>query len=370
MAINLAKKYEKKVDEKWSSEELTGSMGGADYDFNGVNEVVIYKVDDAEMHDYTRSGSNRYGTPEELGDSIETKKMRRDRSFTFTIDRGNRNDQMMVKEAGKRLARQIKNVATPERDTYNIGIGVSRASVKGYVVSTTLTTTNSYEKFCEVMEKMDDALVPVKGRLCYAKPSAYNLLKRCSEFTKMIDAGKKFTINGQVGDIDEVAIIKVPSRYFPKNVNMLFVHPQAIGTPKKLADYKIHDNPPGINGWLVEGRLIYDCYMLDNKEKGAFVLSEGAIGFDSKSVAGTASGDTKLSYTLPGDLSETDDSLTVKYKLASSAITLPDYGATVSGYTEYTESDIAASTNTKYALVVLKDSKVILATGGDLVKHA
>jgi hypothetical protein len=35
--------------------------------------------------------------------------------------------------------------------------------------------------------------------------------------------------------------------------------------PVKLAEYKVHDNPPGINGYLVEGRVYYDAFVLDNK---------------------------------------------------------------------------------------------------------
>jgi hypothetical protein len=35
--------------------------------------------------------------------------------------------------------------------------------------------------------------------------------------------------------------------------------------PVKLAEYKVHDNPPGINGFLVEGRVYYDAFVLDNK---------------------------------------------------------------------------------------------------------
>lgn len=41
--------------------------------------------------------------------------------------------------------------------------------------------------------------------------------------------------------------------------------------PIKLADYKIHDNPPGINGWLVEGRVIYDAFVLNNKKGAIYV---------------------------------------------------------------------------------------------------
>lgn len=46
-------------------------------------------------------------------------------------------------------------------------------------------------------------------------------------------------------------------------------------SPVKLADYKIHENPQGINGWLVEGRIYYDAFVLNNK-KAAIYLSKQA----------------------------------------------------------------------------------------------
>jgi hypothetical protein len=48
------------------------------------------------MNDYVRSGANRYGTPDELGNSTQKLQIRKDRSWTFTIDKLNKNQSMMV----------------------------------------------------------------------------------------------------------------------------------------------------------------------------------------------------------------------------------------------------------------------------------
>ena len=36
--------------------------------------------------------------------------------------------------------------------------------------------------------------------------------------------------------------------------------------PVKLTEYKIHTDAPGISGWLVEGRIRYDAFVLDQKK--------------------------------------------------------------------------------------------------------
>jgi hypothetical protein len=84
----------------------------------------------------------------------------------------------------------------------------------------------------------------------------------------------KILNSGHVGDIDGVSIIKAPSTYFPVKTPFLITHTSVMVAPKKLQDYKIHDNPPGINGNLVEGRIIYDAFVLDAKKKGVYAWLE------------------------------------------------------------------------------------------------
>lgn len=370
MSVNLAAKYSKKIDEKFAETAVTDKLGGLDFDIQGVKTVYIYEIDLAEENDYVREGTNRYGEPQELGDSVHPHEMTQDKSFTFTIDRGNKTQQMMIKEAGKRLAAQVKNVTTPNRDRYNLTVVATLAKLRGNVVSNSgMTKSNIYEKFLNVMEAMDDAGIPSAGRLCYARPAIYNLLKRSDEFTKFIDAGKKMNINGAIGEIDDVAIIKAKSKFFPAGVDMIFAHPKTVGTPKQLADYKIHDNPPGINGWLCEGRIIYDCFTSEANKAGVYVIASN-VGLITESRKGKTTGSTRLIPVKPN----TGDEATIsyKYKLDTSAITPPTDGSTVSGYTDLpanpSKTEIAASTNTHYMIVGLVDSKVFLSGGGEIVK--
>ena len=46
--------------------------------------------------------------------------------------------------------------------------------------------------------------------------------------------------------------------------------PCASVAPTKLTDYFIHHNPPFINGDLVEGRIVYDAFVLENKAKAIY----------------------------------------------------------------------------------------------------
>ena len=69
MAINLATKYSNKVDERFEKQSQASLVTSGEYEFNGVDTVKVYSIDTVAMNDYSRTGSNRYGTAGELGDT-------------------------------------------------------------------------------------------------------------------------------------------------------------------------------------------------------------------------------------------------------------------------------------------------------------
>ena len=47
-------------------------------------------------------------------------------------------------------------------------------------------------------------------------------------------------------------------------------HDETTVAPVKLSEYKTHQDPPGISGSLVEGRIVYDAFVLDNKKMAIY----------------------------------------------------------------------------------------------------
>lgn len=272
MAVNLASKYEKKVDERFKLNSLTEVAVNREYEWSGVNSINIYSIPTVAMNDYTATGTSRYGTAAELDNTIQTLIVTRDRSFTFTIDRKNYQDTQMVMEAGKALARQIDEVYVPEVDTYRLATMAAAATAAGGASAVVaLSKSNAYENFLKGTEYLDNNKIPQGGRVAFVTPAFYNFIKLDPSFVKTGDASQKMLNKGHVGDIDNVNIIKVPAAYLPANTPFLITHKVATVAADKLEDYKTHDNPPGINGWLVEGRTRYDAFVLKNKEKAIYI---------------------------------------------------------------------------------------------------
>lgn len=267
MAQNLAAKYSDKVDERYKLKSLTDSAVNQDYDWAGVNTVNVYNVAVPTMNNYSRSGTSRYGSPSDLGTTLTSYTLSRDRSFTYVIDRGDQTESMYVTEAGKSLSRTIDEVVVPEIDQYRLSVfNLSAHATKQHATDyTATTTTNAYSNFLSCGEILSNNKVPINGRIAFIKPAYYSAIKRDPSFSKNADLAYSDLKNGQIGEVDGVPLILVPSSYFPYDTDLILVHPSAATAPLKLEDYKIHDNPPGISGWLVEGRVIYDSFVLTAK---------------------------------------------------------------------------------------------------------
>lgn len=271
MAVNLAAKYAKKVDERFKLKSLTEVATHQDYEWEGVNSIKVYSIPTVAMNAYVRTGTSRYGTAAELDNTIQTYTVARDRGFTFTIDRGNQMETMGVMEAGKALARQNDEVIVPEIDTYRLAAWSAGAVANaGVPTATNITASNAFSSFLVGQEYLDENKVPQPGRYAFVTPAFYNFIKLDPTFLKASDSGQAKLNSGHVGDIDGVQIIKIPSFYFPVKTPFIITHNSVMCAPKRLEDYKTHDNPPGINGYLVEGRIIYDAFIMDAKKKGVY----------------------------------------------------------------------------------------------------
>lgn len=267
MAINYASKYAKAIDERFSKESMSNAVVNQNFDFVGVKTVNVYSVPTAAMNDYTKEGSNRYGTPKELENTVQELTMNQDRSFTFTIDKGNYNDTQMINSAGSALQRQIREVIVPEIDTYRFAKICASA---GQTATGAITKENAYSAFLDGTSFLIEKNVP-EGKVAIVSTEFFKLIKQDDSFIKQGDIAQNIAIKGQVGMVDGIPIVVAPSTRLPEGVLFFITHKIATTSPVKLSEYKIHDNPPGINGWLVEGRVYYDAFVLDNKKNAIYV---------------------------------------------------------------------------------------------------
>lgn len=268
-SINLASKFATKVAERYSMGSLTDAYAGKDYDFSGVKSIKIYSIDTVAMTDYTRSGTERFGTLEELGDTVQELTMTKDRAFTYSIDKGNAAQQYNVKAATKSLKREIDEVVTPEIDKYRMekwaaGAGLSTSN------DSSLTKSNILEAIMTGSMKMNNEFVPKKNRVLFIKESIYLQCKLADQVVGIDNLGSKAITNGSVGTIDQMKVVPVPDSYFPESTNFIIKYKGATVDPVQLKTYRILTNQRGVDGDVVEGRIIYDSFVLTTRNKGIY----------------------------------------------------------------------------------------------------
>lgn len=307
--INLATKYAEAAQERFYRDSFTESSFSRDLDvaFTGVRTVRVYEIDTAPLGDYVRSGANRYGTPQELTDNLQEFLMTQDKAFTYTIDKGNAREQFNVKQAASSLKRQMREVVTPYIDRYRMRVWAEKAGIiQGLSAAPAKETIAGL--ILDATAAMDDALVPAEGRTLYLTAGLYKQLKLCDEFLSADKLAQEALARGVVGEFDGMAVKKVPSSYMPENVYFLIVTKGAAISPVKLNDYKIHADPPGISGDLVEGRVLFDAFVKGARAAGIYVAAASSavcaaptiqISGGTVTLASTTSG-AAIRYTLDG----------------------------------------------------------------------
>lgn len=274
MAIELTTKFAPYTDEVFKAESKRSILTNSDFDWTGAHTVKIYKVTTTGMNDYDREGANaatqpsRFGTVAGLDATTEEMTLKKDRSFTFAIDKLDTDETQQQLQAASALARQEREVIIPEVDSYVYSIMCTNAGTAPAAIA--LTSENIYSEILKASQVMDDAEVTDTGRFIVVTPAIYAIMKQSKEIVMNTDIGEDMRAKGVISNLDGCNVIKVPSVRLPKNFGFLMVHPSATVAPVKLEDYRIHQDPPGISGALVEGRIVYDAFVMDNKKKALY----------------------------------------------------------------------------------------------------
>ena len=288
MAINLVTQFIPHVDEMFCTESKKALLTNQDFSWTGAHTVKVHKVNTVGLTDYDRDGSevgatdgeagtvtwSRYGALGSVGNTLEEFTLKKDRSFTFIIDKMDRDETGGVLTGASALARQQREVIIPEVDKYVYGVMAAGAGTKP--VAVTLTAENIYDEILKGNTVLDNAEVPETGRVLLVTPDVYLLMKKSPDIMMVTDISEEMRLRGVIAMIDGITVIKVPACRVASDFGFMIAHPVATVAPTKLEDYKLHSDPPGISGELVEGRIVYDAFVLDNKKKAIYYQANKA----------------------------------------------------------------------------------------------
>lgn len=278
--IELATQFTSNVDEQFAAESRRQLLTIQGYDWTGAHSIKVYKITTSQMNDYNRAGEtdevnwSRFGPVKNLNASTEELTLTKDRSFTFVIDLLDEDETTRAVAAASALARQNREVVIPEVDSYIYNVMCTKAGTKP--AAKTLTVDNLYDEIIAGSAVLDNAEVPETERVLVVNPDIYRIMKKCPEIVMDTDVGNELRLKGVIGIVDGMTVIKVPANRLPEGFGFMIAHPCATVAPVKLETYRIHEDPPGISGNLVEGRICYDAFVLDNKKLAIYYQAHTA----------------------------------------------------------------------------------------------
>ena len=127
--------------------------------------------------------------------------------------------------------------------------------------------------------------MPDDNRYLYLTSEMYKLVCTSDEFAGVDVLARQSIAKGVCGEVFGMNVVRVPKSYLPEDVYFLVAHKDAVLMPYKIADAKVHEDPVGVSGALIEGRHYYDAYVLGAKCGGVYAL----VDEDCRSSAPTIS---------------------------------------------------------------------------------
>lgn len=290
MAFNYVASFLTQLQQKYARELTSSDLTTDRVIWTGAKEIKIPRLDVAGYKDHARTGGwNRQG----ISNDYETKILQHDRDVEFFVD------TMDVDETNQTLsAANVTNVfeteqAIPELDKYRYSkLYAEMTAYGGTPDKTALTIANVLKVFDNLMEQMDEASVPESGRILYATPTTYTLLKQAQDMQRMINVQSNGgMVNRAVRSLDDVILKKVPSDRMKtvydftdgavagvgaKQINMILVHPSAVLAPIKHSAIYLWE--PGSHthgdGWLYQNRKFTDLFVIERKVQGVQINVE------------------------------------------------------------------------------------------------
>lgn len=317
MAIQLADKYSSKIVDRFYTESVILGKTSKDYNWDGSEAIKVWTINTYAPSNYGRPGTrndpddgginitnpvlaagtalSRYGATYEVEDTVQTMRLTQDKAVSLSVDKGNNTEQMLIKNAGIVMARELREQFVPMFDKYALARWSGQMSTAPSWASnitakadgtTALDKSTIVSKIFDGVTAIRNAGATIDDAYLYIGETLYAQLLLSTEFINYQNPafGKQNLENGVMGKIRGVQVVPVPDSYLLKtdgdvvnnanlteDINFMIVKKSCVLTPTQIKDAKVHQDPPGLSGALLEVRWLYDAFALETKGKGIYV---------------------------------------------------------------------------------------------------
>ena len=326
-----------------------------------------------------------------FNNSYEAKTMTMDREWSTIVDPLDINETNEVVTIANITKTFNEFQKIPEMDCYAASKLAGFADQFGGVDSTSLSSANILATWDNYLAYMTDQRVNRDRLVVHVTPNTYKLLKQAAGITRFLEVSNGIqAADRNIAKLDGVTIIETPSDMMydaydftegwvkasgAHQVNMLFVDPLALIAPI-VYDTSMLTPPSAISKgkYVYYERYYYDVFNLLQRQAGFFAnKSAPSLGaLTVTSVAGTASGDTKI--TVNGAQIDSNGQpyfgLELVYSVNNAAVTLtygavPDTTATWTALGAKNPCEITAATGKVITVALVNKQTGFVVAGGN-----
>ena len=286
--INLATKYSPRVVDKFYLDSVILGKTSKEYDWDGVQSVKVWTINTYDPTDYNKPVNDsaspglisagtahaRYGNTYEVADTIQTMTLTQDKAVSLSVDKGNNTEQMLIKNAGKVMNLEMREKFIPMFDKYCLSVWGNPSNCGTVTEDSSLSKSNIVDAISAHVTALRNKFATVDDAYCYIGETDFAKLLLANEFINYNNPAfaKEHLEKGVMGKVRGLQIVPVPDSYFvDTNINFVTVKRSAVLAPTKIKDMKVHSDPVGISGALLEIRWLYDAFVLDTKKDGLAV---------------------------------------------------------------------------------------------------
>ena len=304
MAINLTAKYASAIQKLYTHSSFLRPHCKANVEMTGAKSCRVYMLKTNPVVDYNRSGTSRYGELKDVQDIVNEYIMTQDKAFNGVVDKGDESEQAISNKSALWLRQEIAEQCVPTGDKYGFAQLAKLGHINGVTAEPAKSTIVSM--VYDAATHMDENLVPESGRVLFIRAKDKSKIVLSDEWSGLDSLAGKQLPTGVVGQIAGFTVVTVPSNMFPADVYMIAMHTSAVAFPYRINDTKIHNDPVGVSGAVIEGRQTYDLFVLASKAEAVVVVAKAAsrqacsVSIASHSATVTAADADEIWYTLDG----------------------------------------------------------------------
>lgn len=281
MPYNYVDSFLTVLQQKYTKELTSSGLTTQNAIFVNAKTIKIPRLDVAGYKNHSRSGGwNRQA----VSNDFELKVLTFDRDVEFYVDAMDVDETNQIVSAANLTNVFETEQAIPELDKYRYSkIYADYVALGKTPDGTVITAANALQVFDQLMENMDEAEIPLEGRILYVTPAIYKLLKQAEDVQRFISVqSNNGTVDRSVRKLDDVTLVQVPSSRMKtiydftngavpgvgaKQINMILIHPSCVLAPIKHTAIYLWEpgSHTGGDGFLYQNRRYTDLFLIERK---------------------------------------------------------------------------------------------------------